>query len=206
MSLTTTGMSAAAITCAISPPMVPPPSTAAFDTNKRNLQRSRWEARIYRDDLGPKVRRGTEEDAEVLARLLKQFNAEYEDEPIDLDLTAERIRDLTATGEGVFFLAGDPGEDPLGFAYLQFNPSLYSRTRDAYLGELYVVPDRRGDGFGRALLDVVLEEARARDAIHISLGTGVTDTEARGLYESAGFTNKEGAPDGPSMLYYELDL
>ncbi len=156
---------------------------------------------------GPKVRRGTEEDADVLARLLKQFNAEYEDEPIDIGLTVERIRDLMATGEGAFFLAEDAGTtDPLGFAYLQFNPSLYSRTRDAYLGELYVVPDRRGGGFGRAMLDAVLEEARARDAIHISLGTAVTDTEARGLYESAGFTNREGAPDGPSMLYYELDL
>src|SRR4051812_21943171 len=32
-SLTTTGMSAAAIAWAISPPIVPPPTTAAFDTN-----------------------------------------------------------------------------------------------------------------------------------------------------------------------------
>ncbi len=105
----------------------------------------------------PKVRRGTEEDAEVLAGLLKRFNAEYEEEPVDVDLTVERIRDLMATGEGVFFLAGE-GAGPLGFAYLQFNPSLYSRKRDAYLGELYVVPDRRGEGFGRAMLEAVLEE------------------------------------------------
>ncbi len=126
----------------------------------------------------PNVRRGTEDDAEVLARLLKRFNAEYEEEPIDLELTDERVRDLIDTGEGVFFLAGDGDEEPEGFAYLQFNPSLYSRTRDAYLGELYVVPDRRGDGLGRAMLDAVLEEARARDAIHISLGTSVDDTEA----------------------------
>jgi ribosomal protein S18 acetylase RimI-like enzyme len=153
----------------------------------------------------PKVRRGTEEDAEVLAGLLKRFNAEYEEEPVDVDLTAERIRDLMATGEGVFFLAGEDPEPP-GFAYLQFNPSLYSRTRDAYLGELYVVPDRRGEGFGRAMLEAVLEEARARDATNISLGTSVDDTAARGLYESFGFTNLEGGEGGSSMLYYELDL
>jgi hypothetical protein len=29
---------------------------------------------------------------------------------------------------------------------------------------------------------------------------------ARALYESAGFTNDEGGPGGPSMLYYERDL
>jgi ribosomal protein S18 acetylase RimI-like enzyme len=153
----------------------------------------------------PKVRRGAADDAEVLARLLERFNAEYEEEPVDVDLTIERIRDLIATGEGVFFLVGEDTSDPIGFAYLQFNPSLYSRTRDAYLGELYVVPDRRGEGFGRAMLEAVLEEARARDAINISLGTSVDDTEARGLYESFGFTNLEGE-GGPSMLYYELDL
>src|SRR3954453_23771438 len=36
MSLTTTGMSAAAIACAISPPMGPPPTTAALETNMKS--------------------------------------------------------------------------------------------------------------------------------------------------------------------------
>lgn len=154
----------------------------------------------------PNVRRGTAEDAEVLAGLLWLFNEEYEEETPDRDLLLERIPDLIGSGDGVFFLAGENAENPVGFAYLQFNPSLYSRTRDASLGELYVVPDRRGEGFGRAMLEAILEEARARDAINISLGTSIDDTEARGLYESFGFTNHEGGEGGPSMLFYELDL
>ena len=154
----------------------------------------------------PTIRRGTEEDAPALARLLRQFNDEYEEETPDREVLLERIPDLIASGDGVFFLAGEDRENPVGFAYLQFNPSLYSRTRDAYLGELYVVPESRGDGFGRAMLEAAIEEARAQNAINISLGTSVTDTEARGLYESAGFTNLEGGDGGPSMLYYELDL
>ena len=154
----------------------------------------------------PKVRRGTEDDAEVLARLLRQFNDEYEDETPDREVLLERIPKLISSGDGVFFLAGGDPEGPVGFAYLQFNPSLYSRTRDAYLGELYVVPERRGEGMGRAMLDAVIEESRAQNAVHISLGTSVTDVAARGLYESSGFTNLDGGEDGPSMLYYELDL
>ncbi len=154
----------------------------------------------------PTIHRGAEGDADVLARMLRRFNDEYEDETPDHQVLLERIPDLIASGDGVFFLAGEDRENPVGFAYLQFNPSLYSRTRDAYLGELYVVPERRGDGFGRAMLEAVIEEARAQNAINISLGTSVTDTEARGLYESAGFTNLEGGDGGPSMLYYELDL
>jgi hypothetical protein len=48
--------------------------------------------------------------------------------------------------------------------------------------------------------------AREAGAVGIDLNTGETDTEARGLYESAGFTNREGSPDGPSMLFYEREL
>ena len=156
----------------------------------------------------PNVRMAAGGDAEVLAEMLRRFNAEYEEEPIDVALTAERARALMESGDGVFFIA-DPDADPAqpaGFAYLQFNPSLYSRTRDAYLGELYVVPERRGTGLGRALLRAAVDEARAQGAINISLNTSVDDVEARGLYESFGFTNHEGGPAGPSMLFYELDL
>jgi ribosomal protein S18 acetylase RimI-like enzyme len=51
-----------------------------------------------------------------------------------------------------------------------------------------------------------MEHARARGAAHIDLGTSEDDVAARALYESAGFTNREGVPDGPRMLYYERDL
>jgi hypothetical protein len=32
------------------------------------------------------------------------------------------------------------------------------------------------------------------------------DTAARALYESAGFSNREGKPDGPVMFFYEREL
>ena len=51
-----------------------------------------------------------------------------------------------------------------------------------------------------------METARAAGATRMDLNTGETDTAARGLYESIGFTNREGREDGPSMLYYEREL
>ncbi|HXS47201.1 MAG TPA: GNAT family N-acetyltransferase, partial [Solirubrobacterales bacterium] len=77
---------------------------------------------------------------------------------------------------------------------------------DVYLEELYVVPEQRGHGFGRALLEAAMAAAREAGADHFELTTGETDTEARTLYESSGLTNREGGPDGPRMLYYEIDL
>ena len=69
-----------------------------------------------------------------------------------------------------------------------------------------MVPERRGHGQGRALLEAAMRYARERGAAHIDLNTSETDVAARALYESTGFTNREGQPDGPTMLYYERDL
>jgi hypothetical protein len=51
-----------------------------------------------------------------------------------------------------------------------------------------------------------MDAARGALATHVELTTGEDDVEARSLYESSGFTNREGGPDGPRMLYYERDL
>ena len=59
---------------------------------------------------------------------------------------------------------------------------------------------------GRALLEAAIDAAREAGADHVDLNTGETDIAARELYESAGFTNREGGEDGPRMLYYERDL
>jgi ribosomal protein S18 acetylase RimI-like enzyme len=64
----------------------------------------------------------------------------------------------------------------------------------------------RGRGLGRALLDGAMGAAREHGATRMDLGTSEDDVAARALYESAGFTNREGRPDGPVMLMYERDL
>jgi ribosomal protein S18 acetylase RimI-like enzyme len=98
------------------------------------------------------------------------------------------------------------GDGPEGFAQLRYRPWVYSAGLAAYLEELYVAPPQRGHGLGRALLEAAMDTARSEGAEYMELGTSETDTEARSLYESAGFTNREGGPDGPVMFFYERDL
>lgn len=102
--------------------------------------------------------------------------------------------------------AADAGEAPDGFSQFRVKRSHYTGKPDVYLEELYVVPGRRGQGIGRALLEATIDSARKAGATHIELNTGEDDTEARSLYESSGFSNREGGPDGPRMLYYEREL
>lgn len=152
---------------------------------------------------GARVRRAGEGDAAEVGRLLDDFNREFGDATPGPRVLASRVRELLAGGDTAVLLAG---EGPDGLALLRFRPGLWSAGLECHLAELYVVPELRGLGIGRALLEASMELARERGAAHIDLGTSVDDVAARALYESAGFTNREGTPDGPSMLYYEREL
>jgi ribosomal protein S18 acetylase RimI-like enzyme len=149
------------------------------------------------------IRKATAGDAGDVARLLHDFNTEFGDPSPGVPALTERVRELLEEGEATILLAGD---EPDGLAVLRFRPALWSRGLDAYLEELYVVPDRRGNGIGRALLEAAMDAAREAGAVRIELGTSTDDTAAIGLYESAGFTNRERLPNGPMMLFYERDL
>jgi ribosomal protein S18 acetylase RimI-like enzyme len=159
--------------------------------------------RQAREDIP--VRRATPSDAEPVAQLLHDCQREFDEPSPGTQLLAERYEKLIRNREMTVLLVGD---GPDGFAQLRYRPWVYSAGKNAhaYLEELYVVPDRRGNGLGRALLEEAIEAARAEGATHMELGTSESDTAARGLYESAGFTNREGSPDGPVMLFYEREL
>jgi ribosomal protein S18 acetylase RimI-like enzyme len=98
------------------------------------------------------------------------------------------------------------GAEPIGVAVLRLRKAIWSRALECYLAELYVVPARRGQGIGRALMEAAIGLARARGADYMDLGTAETDVTARRLYESLGFDNHEGKPGGPVNYYYERNL
>ena len=149
------------------------------------------------------VRRATPDDAAHVARLLHDFNSEYDDFTPGVEALTRNAREMLADGDMVVLLAG---EGPDGLAELRFRKSVWTAKLDAYLEELYVKPAQRGKGIGRVLLRRAMELAREEGATHIELGTSEDDKAARALYESEGFTNREGRPDGPTMYFYEREL
>jgi ribosomal protein S18 acetylase RimI-like enzyme len=55
-------------------------------------------------------------------------------------------------------------------------------------------------------MEAALREARRRGADSMDIGVDEPDLAARQLYESLGFTNRVGGPDGPVMFVYEREL
>jgi GNAT superfamily N-acetyltransferase len=151
------------------------------------------------------VHRAGTDDARVVAQLLRAFNAEFDDPAPPVPELAARIGELLAHGDTVILLAGEPA---CAVALMRLRPGLWTRGLECYLAELYVVPDRRGQGIGRALMERAMAVARDEGADHMELGTGEADVIARALYESLGFDNHEHGPGGVSTVsyFYERDL
>jgi ribosomal protein S18 acetylase RimI-like enzyme len=154
-------------------------------------------------ERGIPVRQAKVEDAREIAQLLDDFNREFGEPTPGVEALAASVRRLLAEGELTVLLTGGEAD---GVAVLRFRPAIWSEGLEAHLQELYVAPELRGRGIGRALLQRAVELAREKGADGIDLNSGETDTAARRLYESMGFTNREGGPSGPPMLFYEREI
>jgi ribosomal protein S18 acetylase RimI-like enzyme len=149
------------------------------------------------------VREAGPADAEAIGRLLHDFNVEFDDVTPGPGKLAARMRQLLDEGQTTVLVGGG---GPDGLAVLRFRPSIWTDALECYLAELYVVPERRGRGLGRALMLAAIELARRTGADHMDLGTSEDDVAARALYESLGFSDREGRPDGPVNHCYEREL
>jgi ribosomal protein S18 acetylase RimI-like enzyme len=140
------------------------------------------------------------------ARLLHDFNLEYDEPAPPPRALAHRLAELVAVGHITVLLGrARDTDEPVGVAVMRVQPSVWGPVQEAYLAELYVVPGRRGQGYGRELITEAVRVARERGADYAFVVTSEEDRLAQRLYEAAGFRRTEGE-GGPLMLTYERDL
>lgn len=73
------------------------------------------------------------------ARLLHDFNVEYDEPTPSSDELAQRLSELLADDQITVLLARAPEiETAVGVAVMRVQPSIWSRAQEAYLAELYV--------------------------------------------------------------------
>ena len=140
-------------------------------------------------DLGP-LRAGAPADVARLLPMMVAFNAS-EGITVDPELPGRAVARLLDDPElgRVWFIHGphDDGRDPIGYAVLTFGYDLEFAGRDAFLTEIYLVPDARGAGRGRAALAAVEGAARALDVRAIHLMVRPENAVAHSLYTSSGY-------------------
>jgi len=108
------------------------------------------------------IRRATRRDVPTILRLVRGL-AEYERLAHQLAATAARLR-RHGFGPRRYFetLICRRGGSPIGFALYYFTYSTFLGRPTLYLEDLFVRPEERGHGAGRALLRELAKIARRR--------------------------------------------
>jgi GNAT superfamily N-acetyltransferase len=85
--------------------------------------------------------------------------------------------------EPLHALVAEEGEALIGFAHFLFHGSTAMVEPTCYLQDMFTVPERRGRGVGRALIQAVCERARAAGAYRVYWITNRDNAAARALYD-----------------------
>jgi ribosomal protein S18 acetylase RimI-like enzyme len=136
-----------------------------------------------------KIVRAERKHLDQVATLFDQYRQFYK-QPPNAAAARKYIAQRLTKGDAVIFLAEDAGK-ALGF--VQLYPSLASiSTRPIWiLYDLFVAPDARTTGVGRALMERARQHGEETKACQIILETATDNLKAQRLYEKLGYKRDE---------------
>ena len=101
--------------------------------------------------------------------------------PEQTELTWKR---LINNEQKMFGFVAESEEGVIGFTHCLFRPSTWTETDYCYLEDLFVDPNIRGKGIGRALMNKVIELAKEKNSKRVYWTTQEFNETARVLYDS----------------------
>lgn len=133
------------------------------------------------------IRPAAPADVPTIRALIAEL-AEYEREPEAAKATEEQLHAvLFAEHPAVFALvAEDDAGNPVGFALYFLNFSTWNGTHGIYLEDLFVRPEARGGGHGRALLRELARIAVERDYGRVEWSVLDWNEPSIGFYKALG--------------------
>lgn len=155
----------------------PPSPLPAWERNRAPFGAYHGEVRIEQ---------AQETDLNAVVSLLAEQFREHR-----IDLNREQLSEavlglLSQPSRGAILLARDP--EPVGVAVLAFTWTLEHGGLVAWLDELFVLPEHRGSGIGRALLRRALELAKEHGCRAVDLEVDGDHARAERLYQREGFS------------------
>ena len=132
------------------------------------------------------IRRGTRRDVPTILRLIRGL-AEYERLAHEVEASAARVR-AHGFGRRRYFetLICRRGGRPVGFALYFFTYSTFLARPTLYLEDLFVLPEERGNGAGRALLRALARLAVRRGCGRLEWAVLDWNRPAIGFYRRLG--------------------
>lgn len=132
------------------------------------------------------IRAAVEDDVPLLLAFIKEL-AEYEKLSHEVSATEEILRDsLFGERRVAEALLAYTDDEPAGFALFFHNFSTFIGRPGIYLEDLYVRPEYRGAGIGRALLIHLAKLAKERGCGRLEWWVLDWNEPSIGFYESLG--------------------
>jgi GNAT superfamily N-acetyltransferase len=100
--------------------------------------------------------------------------------PAVTEMTWKRIHDPL---EPVHALVAEEGGKLVGLTHYLYHRTTLAIAETCYLQDLFTVPEARGRGIAKALIEAVYERARAAGAARVYWQTHETNSTARRLYD-----------------------
>lgn len=150
-------------------------------------------------DVPMSVSQAGPEDAGTIARLLWDFNTEFDTTVPAVDLLRTRFEALLSSESVLAVLCHSP--EATGLALVTLRPSPYYDGPVAALDELYVVPARRGEGVGTAIMAFLLKRLRDVRCGEVQINVDEEDEDARRFYDRHGFTNRQPGSEERMLCY-----
>ncbi|MFH6783560.1 MULTISPECIES: GNAT family N-acetyltransferase [Methylobacterium] len=139
------------------------------------------------------VRHAVADDTRALAGLIDQLAAHHGDRATTDD-NALRT-DLFASSPWATALVAEGGGRLVGYALLVRLYQAQYAARAMDLHHLFVVPDARNSGIGKALIEAARTEAAARGCVRLVVGTHPENRRAQSFYRMLGCPDLP--PHGP---------
>jgi GNAT superfamily N-acetyltransferase len=159
---------------------------------------------------GPSIRPATVEDVSLILSFINEL-AEYERLSHEIVATEDILREsLFGERRAAEVVIGQQGDDPAGFALFFHTFSTFLGRPGIYLEDLYVKPEFRGMGIGRAVLVYLARLAKERNcgrlewsvlnwnepAIRLYRGIGAVPMDEWTVYRVSGEALEELAAGG----------
>jgi len=141
------------------------------------------------------IRPATRDDVSTILDFIRAL-ARYEREP-DAVIATEQDLLRDGFGEQPYYscLIADEDGAPAGFAFYFFDYSTWLGRPGLYLEDIFVHPEFRGRGIGKALLAALIEKARAQ-GLHMMIGGVDSDNELSiALHKKFGFIETGRLPE-----------
>jgi GNAT superfamily N-acetyltransferase len=139
-----------------------------------------------------------EADLADLLPMMRAYCDFYEVAPSDADLERLALALIADPDrEGVQLIAHAEGGEPLGFATVYWTWQTLNAARAGVMNDLFVVPEARGQGVGRALIEECRRRAGEHGAPELVWETAPDNETSQRLYDSL-------EADKSPWIYYAL--